>query len=147
NRRLPAGAIAMKQSVAISSFGLRILLSLSLSLLEAWSLPADSTLVPSKLLDALAVRSIGPAKMGGRITALAVVESDAKVMYVASASGGLWKTENNGKTWTPIFDKENTVSLGDVAVAPSNPDIVWVGTGEANPRNSVSWGDGVYQST
>src|SRR5262249_47473294 len=58
-----------------------------------------------------------------------------------------WKTVNNGTTWAPVFDQQNTVSLGDVAVAPSNAEVVWVGTGEANARNSVSWGDGVYKST
>ncbi len=84
--------------------------------------------------------------MSGRITDVAVVESKPSTMYVASASGGLWKTVNNGITWTPVFDREATVSLGDVTVAPSNPDVVWIGTGEANARNSVSWGDGVYKS-
>ena len=92
-------------------------------------------------------RCIGPANMGGRITAIAVVESDPSTYYVATASGGLIKTTNNGTTFTHLFDRENTVSIGDVAVAPSNPNIIWVGTGEANPRNSVSYGDGVYKST
>jgi photosystem II stability/assembly factor-like uncharacterized protein len=85
--------------------------------------------------------------MGGRIVDVAVVEKKPRQMYLATASGGLWKTVNNGTTWTPVFEHENTASLGAVAVAPSNPEIVWVGTGEANPRNSVGWGDGVYQST
>src|SRR5262249_54948685 len=62
-------------------------------------------------------------------------------------SGGLWKTVNNGTTWTPVFDRQSTLCLGAVAVAPSDPNVVWVGTGEANARNSVSWGDGVYKST
>jgi photosystem II stability/assembly factor-like uncharacterized protein len=85
--------------------------------------------------------------MGGRVVDLAVVESRQATFYVATASGGLWKTTNNGTTWAPVFEREVTVSLGAVAVAPSNPEIVWVGTGEANSRNSVSWGDGVYKST
>jgi photosystem II stability/assembly factor-like uncharacterized protein len=85
--------------------------------------------------------------MGGRVTALAVVESDPTTYYVATASGGLLKTTNNGTTFTFAFDKEATVSIGDVAVAPSDPNVVYVGTGEANPRNSVSYGDGVYKST
>jgi photosystem II stability/assembly factor-like uncharacterized protein len=92
-------------------------------------------------------RSIGPANMGGRITALAVFEADPTCFYVATASGGLLKTINNGSTFTHHFDREATVSIGAVAVAPTNKDIVWVGTGEANPRNSVSYGDGVYRST
>src|SRR5262245_33368264 len=99
-----------------------------------------------KLLGSLTARSIGPANMGGRITDVAVVESHPAVMYLASASGGLWKTVNNGTTWKPIFDNQSTISLGDVSVAPSNPEIVWVGSGESNARNSVSWGDGVYKS-
>ncbi len=85
--------------------------------------------------------------MSGRITALAVYEKDPNTWWVASASGGLVKTVNNGVTFEHQFDREATVSIGDVQVAPSDPNIVWVGTGEANPRNSVSWGDGVYKST
>lgn len=92
-------------------------------------------------------RSIGPANMGGRITDVEGVPGDANVVYVASASGGLWKTTNGGIKWTPIFEREGTISIGDIALAPSNPDVVWVGTGESNVRNSVSFGDGVYKST
>ena len=96
---------------------------------------------------ALPARCIGPANMSGRVTALAVVESRPATMFVAAASGGVWKTTNNGITWTPLFDDQKVSSIGDVAVSASNPDVVWVGTGEANARNSVSWGDGVYQSS
>lgn len=95
----------------------------------------------------LDLASLGPATMGGRITALAVVEADPTTYWVATASGGLLKTVNNGVTFEHQFDRENTVSLGDVCVAPSDRNIVWVGTGENNPRNSVSYGDGVYKST
>jgi photosystem II stability/assembly factor-like uncharacterized protein len=91
-------------------------------------------------------RSIGPANMGGRITSLAVFDADPTCYYAGTASGGLLKTANNGSTFAHQFDKENSVSLGAVAVAPSNRDIVWAGSGEANPRNSVSYGDGVYKS-
>ncbi|MCH9057755.1 MAG: PDZ domain-containing protein, partial [Planctomycetes bacterium] len=97
--------------------------------------------------DAFQWRSIGPANMGGRITDISVYEADPTIYYVATASGGLLKTTNNGVTYEHQFDDQATVSIGAVAVAPSDPDIVWVGTGEANPRNSVSWGDGVYKST
>src|SRR5258708_14017445 len=103
---------------------------------------ADATL-PADWVKALKWRSIGPANMGGRITGLAVFEADPSCYYVATASGGLLKTINNGSTFVHQFDKEATVSIGAVAVAPSNRDIVWVGTGEANPRNSVSYRDGV----
>jgi photosystem II stability/assembly factor-like uncharacterized protein len=101
----------------------------------------------SKWLQTLTWRSIGPAGMGGRIVDLAIVESDPSAYWVATASGGLLKTTNSGVTFTHQFDREATVSIGSVSVAPSNPDIVWVGTGENNPRNSVSYGDGVYKST
>lgn len=92
-------------------------------------------------------RNIGPANMGGRVTDLEIPADQPSVWYLATASGGLWKTENAGTTWKPQFQHASTVSLGDVAVAPSNTDIVWVGTGEENARNSTSWGDGVYKST
>ena len=107
--------------------------------------PADATL-PADWVKALNWRDIGPANMSGRITALSVFEADPTTYWVATASGGLIKTTNNGITFTHQFDKEATVSIGDVCVAPSNRDIVWVGTGENNPRNSVSYGDGVYKS-
>ena len=95
----------------------------------------------------LEYRSIGPAIMGGRIADVEGVPGDPNVVYVASASGGLWKTTNGGVKWTPIFERQGTMSIGDIALAPSNPDVVWVGTGESNVRNSVSFGDGVYKST
>jgi photosystem II stability/assembly factor-like uncharacterized protein len=104
------------------------------------TLPADWT-------KAFKWRAIGPANMAGRITAISVFEADPSTYWVATASGGLVKTTNNGVNFVHQFDKEATVSIGDVCVAPSNRDIVWVGTGEGNPRNSVSYGDGVYKST
>lgn len=92
-------------------------------------------------------RSIGPANMGGRVADVEGIPGNPNVVYVASASGGLWKTVNAGVTWKPIFERQGTFSLGDIALAPSNPDVVWAGTGESNVRNSVSFGDGVYKST
>ncbi|MEO1006989.1 MAG: PDZ domain-containing protein [Planctomycetota bacterium] len=92
-------------------------------------------------------RSIGPANMGGRIVDLAVYEDDPSIWYAATASGGILKTVNNGTTFEHQFDDQNTVSIGDMDVAATDPDLVWVGTGEQNPRNSVSFGDGVYKST
>jgi photosystem II stability/assembly factor-like uncharacterized protein len=109
--------------------------------------PPAKQALPAHLDKLFAWRSIGPANMGGRITGIAVFEADPTCYYVATASGGLLKTTNNGSTFTHQFDREATVSLGAVAVAPTNRDIVWIGTGEANPRNSVSYGDGVYKST
>jgi len=100
-----------------------------------------------EFLKTLKPRSIGPANMSGRIVDVAVYDQRPSIMYVASASGGLWKTVNNGITFQPVFERQSSVALGAVALAQSNPDIVWVGTGENNARNSVSWGDGVYKST
>ena len=92
-------------------------------------------------------RSIGPANMGGRTADVESVPGDPNIVYAATASGGLWKTVNGGTTWKPIFERQGTISIGDIALAPSNPEVVWVGTGESNVRNSVSFGDGVYKST
>jgi S1-C subfamily serine protease/photosystem II stability/assembly factor-like uncharacterized protein len=109
--------------------------------------PASPLTLDAKWQQALTWRSIGPAGMGGRIVDFAVNESDPSMFWVATASGGLLKTTNNGITFAHQFDHESTVSVGCVAVAPSDPNVLWVGTGENNPRNSVSWGDGVYKST
>lgn len=91
-------------------------------------------------------RSLGPANMSGRVIDIAVDPQTPSTWYVATASGGLFKTTTAGTVWKPVFDKANTISLGAVAIAPSDPNTIWVGTGEGNPRNSVSWGDGVYVS-
>ncbi len=99
------------------------------------------------LLRAVEFRSIGPSVTGGRIVDIEVHPSEPHVLYVASASGGLWKSVNNGTTWTPIFDHQKTVSIGDVAIASTDPDIIWVGTGEHNNQRSCHFGDGVYKST
>ncbi len=92
-------------------------------------------------------REIGPVGQGGRVDDLAVVESDPSTFYVGFATGGIWKTTNAGTTFAPIFDTYGTHSIGDLALAPSNPDILYVGTGEPNNRQSSSFGDGMYKST
>jgi photosystem II stability/assembly factor-like uncharacterized protein len=92
-------------------------------------------------------RNIGPANMMGRISALDALDKDYRVVLVGSASGGVFKSTNAGVTWTPIFDKYGSGSIGDVAFFQGNPDIIWVGTGEAHNRNSSGWGDGIYKST
>lgn len=99
------------------------------------------------LLANLKARNVGPTNMGGRCTDLAVYNKEPRIFYVATASGGLWKTENAGTTLTPLFDREESVSLGACAVSQKDPNLVWVGTGESTSRNSVAWGDGVYKST
>jgi photosystem II stability/assembly factor-like uncharacterized protein len=94
----------------------------------------------------LRFREIGPASPSGRIDDFAVLESNPAIFYVATATGGLWKTVNQGTTFTTVFDNEATSSIGDVAIAPTDANLVWVGTGENNNRQSSSWGDGVYKS-
>lgn len=100
-----------------------------------------------KTLDLLQPRQLGPTIMGGRIADLAVYEKEPRIFYIATASGGLWKTENGGISTSPIWDRGTTVALGAVAVDPNDVNHVWIGTGEANSRNSTAWGDGVYKST
>jgi photosystem II stability/assembly factor-like uncharacterized protein len=119
-----------------------VLLALAL-LLPATS--AHAALDPG-LLAGMSARSIGPAGMSGRVPAVVAVESNPNIVYAGAAAGGVWKSTNGGLTWTPIFDDQSLSSIGAIAIAPSNPDVVWVGTGEGNPRNSVSVGDGVYRS-
>jgi photosystem II stability/assembly factor-like uncharacterized protein len=118
---------------------------------------ADAALVSgvrdSATLSGLRFRSIGPAVMSGRIADIAVPPAQrpgerlGKTVYVASAAGGVWKTTNAGVNWTPIFDGQRVSSIGSVAVAPTDANIVWVGTGESNNLRSSSWGEGIYKST
>lgn len=100
----------------------------------------------SSLFNQLRLRNIGPAVMGGRTVDLAVVVSNTAVIYAAVGPSGVWKSTNSGVTWEPVFHREPTVAAGAVAVSQSNPDIVWVGSGERTSRNSVGIGDGVYKS-
>src|SRR4029453_341519 len=106
---------------------------------------------PPQLTDVLfknlKARSIGPAVMGGRVSDIAISPNNPFVFYVGLGHGGVFKTNDNGVSFEPIFDKQPLLSIGAVAVAPSDSDVIWVGTGEANDRNSSDWGDGVYRST
>jgi len=99
-------------------------------------------------LSHLSWRNVGPAVTGGRIVDFAVLEENPSIIYAATASSGVWKSATGGHTWFPVFEKEDAVALGGIAVAPANPNVVWVGTGEPNARNlrSTSWGRGVYKS-
>lgn len=114
---------------------------------------ADRGKLPAKLklkdewLKDMPWRSIGPANMSGRITDIVVHDQDPSQWWIATAGGGLLKTTNQGVTIEHQFDNQNSVSIGAIASDPGNKDVIWVGTGEANPRNSVSYGDGVYKST
>jgi len=99
------------------------------------------------ILGDLQFRNIGPANQGGRIVDIEAVRDDFKRVYMATGSGGVWKSDNAGTTWQSIFDDYETASIGDIALDPSDSQTLWVGTGEANNRNSVSWGHGVYKTT
>ena len=101
--------------------------------------------VSPAVLNGFRFRSIGPAFTSGRIADLAV-HPNKRTWYAAAASGGVWKTENAGTTWTPIFDAQASYSIGAVVLDPRTPEVVWVGTGENNAQRSVSFGDGVYKS-
>ena len=113
------------------------------------TLAQDGAASRASSVAALKWRSIGPANTGGRVDDLAVarVPGAPDAIYVGTASGGMFKSVNQGTSWTPVFDDVDAMmSIGDVTVAPSNPNVVWVGTGESNNRQSSSWGDGVYKS-
>jgi photosystem II stability/assembly factor-like uncharacterized protein len=96
---------------------------------------------------ALHVRNVGPANMMGRLADVEGVPGDPRTVYLGTASGGIYKTTNAGTTWTPIFDDQSHLSIGDLALEPGNPNVIYAGTGEANVRNSVSFGNGIYKST
>src|SRR2546426_8105052 len=111
---------------------------------EDESKPRDPMSPPT--FTGLRFRSIGPAFTSGRVIGFAVEPNNPSHYFVASASGGVWKTINDGNTWTPVFDREGSYSIGCIALDPKNPLTVWVGTGENNSQRSVSYGSGVYRS-
>ena len=133
-----------KPITALAVFAVTLIIGSSL--LEPRDVAQPTDLVSSLLAD-YRWRSIGPGAAGGRITDVEALESDFRFALAAAASGGVWKTTNAGTTWTPIFDQYGASSIGDVAIFQKDPRILWVGTGEANNRNSVAWGDGVYKSS
>jgi len=111
--------------------------------------PADKSNtdpLASLSLNAFKLRSIGPALTSGRISDFAVNPKNPSEIYVASASGGVWKTINAGTTFTPIFDRQGSYSIGCISMDPNNPNTIWVGTGENNNQRSVAYGDGIYKS-
>ncbi|MBT8219107.1 MAG: hypothetical protein KJP00_04755, partial [Bacteroidia bacterium] len=102
--------------------------------------------VDMKSLHGMVPRSIGPAGMSGRVTSIDVELTDTDNIYIGTAAGGVWKSENTGHTWTPIFDNEIAASIGAITIFQKNPDIIYVGTGEGNPRNSQNSGRGMFKS-
>lgn len=120
-----------------------------LSELTGQPLPGQSTPATpvATEFERLHFRSIGPSVNSGRIADLAVYEANPNIYYVGSAHGGVWKTMNDGATFEPLLQNQGLMSIGAVAVSQKTPDLVWVGTGEANNRQSTSWGDGIYKST
>jgi len=106
----------------------------------------SDSVINSNLVSGLKFRSIGPAWASGRIADFAVNPKNHSEYYVAVASGHVWKTENNGTTWKPVFDNYGAYSIGVVKIDPANSNIVWVGTGENNHQRALGYGDGVYKS-
>lgn len=129
----------LKAAVAVS-------LALSCSTVFAATSNDDKSIFSSSTFKAMELRNIGPAYMSGRIADIAIDQNNPSTWYTAVGSGGVWKTTNAGNTWTPIFDKQAVYSIGDVTIAPSNSNIIWVGTGENNGGRHISFGDGVYKS-
>src|SRR5579862_2879471 len=105
------------------------------------------TRLPLEVRKSVGFREIGPAISGGRVTAVAGVPGNNNIYYVGVADGGVFRTIDGGTTWKALFQHESVASIGALAVDPVNPNIIWAGTGEANVRNDVSFGDGVYKST
>ena len=118
-----------------------------LALIAAPALLAQTGGSVAQQFEKLHFRSIGPAIMSGRIADVTVYEKNTAIWYAGTAHGGVWKTTSNGAIFTPIFEDHGLMSIGDVTVSQSNPDVLWVGTGESNNRQSTSWGSGVWKTT
>ena len=116
------------------------------SLLLQAPLQSQDNKAIKEAISKLELRGIGPAVMGGRIADIAIHQDDPSTWYIAVGSGGVWKTENAGITWDPIFDGQKSYSIGCVSIDPNNPQTIWVGTGENVSGRHVAWGDGVYKS-
>jgi photosystem II stability/assembly factor-like uncharacterized protein len=130
----------MKHNFTCIGFSLSMVLAVL-----SWDTAAGQKLDTEKLKE-MKARSIGPAGMSGRVTSVEAVASNPSIIYVGTASGGVWKSTSGGTAWKPVFDDEKVLNIGAVAITQSNPDVVWVGTGEGNPRNSMNLGSGIYKS-
>ena len=123
------------------------LLATVFSLTTLTAEPTVAAAITEATLKGLSARAIGPAMMGGRVSDLAIDPKNPYTFYLGLATSGVWKSANNGSSFEPVFDDQPVQSIGAVGVAPSNSDVIWVGTGEGNDRNSSGWGNGVYVST
>ena len=132
-----------RMEVRLSALRLSALLTLLFTL--SGGLQAQAT--GEDLVRSFRWRNIGPATMMGRVSSIDALNSDYRTVLIGSASGGVFKSTNAGNTWTSIFDDYGSQSIGDVAFFQGDPEIIWIGTGEATNRNSVGWGDGIYRST
>jgi photosystem II stability/assembly factor-like uncharacterized protein len=121
-------------------------LGLMMMLIFANQSPLSAQKVDMDQFKSMKARSVGPAAMSGRITAIDAIHDNPNIIYAGSASGGLWKSTSGGITWEPIFDEQKVHSIGAISIYQKNPNIIWVGTGEGNPRNSLNMGLGVYRS-
>jgi photosystem II stability/assembly factor-like uncharacterized protein len=133
-----------------ASLGLRAAILTATSLTLASQVGSAQDAAPpgmtAETFSALRFRNVGPGLMSGRIADIAIHPGDRATWYVGVGSGGVWKTENAGTTWTPLFDGQGSYSIGEVELDPNNPDVVWVGTGENVSGRHVGYGDGVYRS-
>jgi len=135
-----------KISVSALTLSLAVLTAVMFATAALGQTAAAGDNQPPDILENMKFRNLGPAAGGGRVAAVAGIPGNANLYYVGAAAGGVWKTADGGLTWKAIFEKQPTASIGAIAVAPSNPNLVWVGTGEANPRNDVVTGKGVFFS-
>src|SRR6266545_4382946 len=125
-------------------FALATLICTGVAVAQANNAAPDNK--PPDIIENMKFRNLGPAAGGGRVAAVSGIPGNANVYYVGAAAGGVWKTTDAGLTWKAIFEKQPTASIGAIALAPSNPNLLWVGTGEGNPRNDVIDGRGVFFS-
>ena len=109
--------------------------------------PASAQMLDSSVVAAFRWRNVGPSNFMGRVSDVQGIPSPSKTLYIASAGGGIWKSNNNGVSWRPIFDDKDVVAMGMLGIAPSDTNIVYAGTGEPNSRNTIEPGNGVYKST
>ncbi|AMM51542.1 hypothetical protein TH61_10660 [Rufibacter sp. DG15C] len=119
-------------------------LFLLLSFLGVWQTQAQK--LNTAVFQQMKARNIGPGAMSGRITTVDAVVSNPEIIYVGAAAGGVWKSENGGVSFYPVFDEQPNINIGSLAIQQSNPSVVWAGTGEGNPRNSVNMGNGIYKT-